>query len=96
MTYNQAVTILEYISAAYPRFEITEKRVEIWVEQLANMPYEKVLARLKQHIKEKPFPPSVAEISVYVSPKNEFLNQHEQWLREGAERIERDKQLRKS
>lgn len=87
MTPEQAMTILEHISAAYARFEITEKRVEVWLEHLMEMPYEKVLARLKAHIKQKPFPPSIAEISVYVTPKNEFLAQYDQWKQEGAARI---------
>lgn len=88
---DQAMDILEHISAAYARFEITEKRAKVWLEHLSAMPYEKVLARLKYHISEKPFPPTISEISAYESPKNEFLKQHEQWLREGAERIERNK-----
>lgn len=91
MTPKQAMSILEHISAAYSRFDITEKRVEVWLEHLLDMPYEKVMARVKHHIKEKPFPPAIAEISVYETPKNDFLEQHEQWLQEGAERIENEK-----
>lgn len=90
MTPEQAMTILEHISAAYARFEITEKRVEVWLEHLMEMPYEKVLARLKHHISEKAFPPTIAEISAYDAPKNEFIDKYAQWQREGAERIERD------
>lgn len=91
MTPQEAMSILEHISAAYARFEITEKRVSVWLEHLEKMPYKKVLARLNHHIAEKAFPPTISEISAFDAPKNEFLNQHEQWLREGAERIERDK-----
>ncbi len=92
MTKSEVFEILHTINAAYSRFEVTDDRVVLWSEMLQGMDFEKVMNRLKQHIKERPFPPTIAEISVYSAPKNDFLERHAQWLQEGAERIERDKQ----
>lgn len=87
MTEDEVFEILHTINAAYARFELTDDRILLWNEMLQPMNFEKVMARLKAHIKQKPFPPSIAEISVYVKPKNEFLAQYDQWKQEGAERI---------
>ncbi|OKL37018.1 replicative helicase loader/inhibitor [Domibacillus mangrovi] len=91
MTLEQVEQILNTINAAYARFEVTDERMVLWTELLQDMDYEKVNYRLKQHIKNNKFPPSIAEISVYEAPKNEHLEKVKQWEREGAERIEREK-----
>lgn len=83
--------ILNTINAAYARFDVTDERLMLWAEMMKDMDYDKVNARLKQHIKVNKFPPSVAEISVFETPKNEHLEKVKQWEREGAERIARER-----
>jgi hypothetical protein len=82
MTGDQTYSILKHIAAAYPRFEITEQRLEVWHEYLQNMPYEQVLAKVKHHIASEKFPPSIAEISVQPRQKNEFLEELKEWERD--------------
>ncbi|WP_046178832.1 replicative helicase loader/inhibitor [Domibacillus tundrae] len=91
MEIEQVEQILNTINAAYSRFEVTDDRLMLWSEMLLDMDYDKVNARLKQHIKANKFPPSVAEISVFETPKNEHLEKVKQWEREGAERIARER-----
>ncbi|MED0665742.1 replicative helicase loader/inhibitor [Bacillus badius] len=91
MDKQQVFQILQTINAAYARFEVTDERLILWSEMLQGMDYSKVNARLKQHIKENRFPPSISEISVYEQPANNHLEKVKQWEREGAARIERDK-----
>jgi len=80
---------LETIVAAYPSFELTKKRVEVWSKHLECMPYEPVMARLEKHIEEKTMPPSIAEISVKEPEKNEFLDKVKRWKEQV--RAERDR-----
>ncbi len=83
MEMNEALDILQRIAAAYTQFDLTgslgEKRIEVWSEQLMNMPYEPVLERLKHHILHERFAPTVAEISVKSKQDNSFLNELKQW-----------------
>jgi len=82
MTEQEVKYILSRIAAAYPRFEITENIVEVWVEHLSEMPFEPVKRRLKNHIIEHAFPPSIAEIAVKPKPKNEFFEKIKKWEEE--------------
>ncbi|MEM1505956.1 replicative helicase loader/inhibitor [Domibacillus sp. 8LH] len=86
MDKQQVFKILHTINTAYSRFEVTDDRVILWSEMLQEMDFDKVNARLRQHIKDNKFPPSIAEISVYERPKNGHLEKVKQWEREGAER----------
>lgn len=82
MTQTEVIKILKRIAAAYSRFEVTEDRLEIWFEHLLEMPYEGVLERLNKHIAKEKFPPTIAEISVFGSKKNDHLKEVEQWERD--------------
>ncbi|WP_338749362.1 replicative helicase loader/inhibitor [Bacillus sp. FJAT-52991] len=92
MTDEQTLLIMQHITAAYPRFELTKKRVEVWYNYLRKMPYEQVFNKLQEHIRLKSFPPTIAEITVQEMGNNEFLQKYQQWQKEGEERIERDQQ----
>ncbi|WP_025727743.1 replicative helicase loader/inhibitor [Heyndrickxia ginsengihumi] len=96
MKEEEVFQILHTINAAYSRFEVTDDRIILWNEMLIDMNFEKVMSRLKAHIREKPFPPTIAEITVHEPPRNEFLEEFEIWKREGAERIEQQQKNRKS
>lgn len=87
MNADQILKILKTINSAYSRFDVTDDRIALWGDMLKDMDFNKVMHRLKTHIKDKPFPPSISEISVYETPKNEFLEKYRRWQLEGAERI---------
>jgi hypothetical protein len=55
------------------------------------MSYDRVLQNVNKHISENKFPPTIAEISAYDPPKNEFLTQYNKWLQQGRERIEHER-----
>ncbi|MEN0648886.1 replicative helicase loader/inhibitor [Caldifermentibacillus hisashii] len=94
MNQQEVLKILNTINAAYSRFEVTDERLVLWSEMLADMDFNKVMNKLKKYIKERPFPPTIADISVQETQENQFLLKYEQWLKEGAERREHEKQSR--
>jgi hypothetical protein len=95
MTEVEAMDILETISAAYPHFDLTgsvgEKRISLWLTKLEKMPYTGVKKRLEEHLGKSHFPPSIAEISVSPPSRNQYLEQHRQWVQEGQQRIAHEK-----
>ncbi|MFC3883779.1 hypothetical protein ACFOU2_09805 [Bacillus songklensis] len=72
MTSKQVLSILRYIAEAYPNFEITQQRVAIWIEQLSPVEYEPALAKVKKHVSQCKFAPTIAE--VYVEPEKSRIN----------------------
>lgn len=92
LTREEALDILETIAGVYTKFELNEKRVDVWLEELERMSYERVATRLKEHIREKQFPPAIAEIAAYDIPENDFLEQQREWRRDARERIQRDRE----
>ncbi|GAK01486.1 hypothetical protein [Geomicrobium sp. JCM 19055] len=84
MTEEQALYIMESISDVYPRFELSEKKIEFMIPGLLKMEYTKVVDNLKRHVAEKPFPPTLSEIAAYPSAENDTLAKMEQWEQEAA------------
>ena len=52
------------------------------------MDYEKVMAKLKNHIRKSPFPPAIADIAVFNFEESDFQETLQNWKKEGRERIE--------
>lgn len=90
MNREQAMDILERIAGAYSNFEIYDKRIEVWCDQLEKMPYEPVKHKLKDYTGANNFPPTIADIAVFPPPKNEFLEKVRRWEAEA----ERDRKTR--
>jgi hypothetical protein len=55
--------LLEKITAAYPNFELTEERIELWNESLRGFYPEEAAKNLNAHILTNHFPPTVADIT---------------------------------
>ncbi|AQX55924.1 MULTISPECIES: replicative helicase loader/inhibitor [Priestia] len=72
MTSKETISILRYIAEAYPHFDITEQRVAVWIEQLKAVNYEKAFAKLKKHVSQCKFPPTISEI--YVQEEKSRVN----------------------
>lgn len=84
MERNQALEILETINELYPQFELTDRKVKIMLLQLEKMDYDRVMARLNEHIVNSPFPPTLAEIAAYAPEENKHLEQIQKWREEAA------------
>lgn len=87
MTREQVKELFKFLKYIYPNLEVSSEKLDIWTELLADQDFSKVMERAKKHSLEHKFPPSIAELRVYEPPANEFLRKRQQWLKEGAERI---------
>lgn len=72
----EAMKLLLRLSAAYPRFDLSgdvgKERIELWMDHLQKMPFEPAKTKINEHISSKPFPPTIAEISVKQPEKISF------------------------
>lgn len=98
MNRQQSQDIILRIAGSYTQFETTgeigKKRIEMWTSHLKDMPYERVLERLNQHIRENRFPPTIAEIAYYPPGKNQVLQDMEEWEKEAQAFRQTDKYKR--
>jgi len=91
MTKEEVVKLLVLIEQVYPSFMVKDETVIQWFEFCSKMEYEKVLAKLKNHIRKSPFPPAIADIAVFSYEESDFPETLETWIKKGRERIERDR-----
>lgn len=59
----EVLNLLNRIKAAYDRFEITQDRIELWCEFLANHDTEKVNTCLNRYIATEKFPPTISDVT---------------------------------
>jgi hypothetical protein len=57
------LTLLEKITAAYPNFELTEDRIQLWNDSLLGFYMDEAEANLDKHILTNVFPPTIADIT---------------------------------
>ncbi|MGM0882549.1 MAG: hypothetical protein ACQEXQ_16100 [Bacillota bacterium] len=63
---EQASFILFKAAAAYPnQIELEEETVAVWVERLANVPFEWGLANLNHHLDTNKYFPGISDITRY-------------------------------
>jgi len=86
MNRNQALEILQMINEIYPKFNLTERKVEIMLPELEKMDYERVKTRFSEYMTTSPFPPTLADLAAYAPEENKTLKQMEQWRKE-AEKV---------
>lgn len=91
MTRDEVKELFKFLKYVYPNFEVSSEKVDIWTELLADQDFEEVMRRAKEYVTENKYPPTVADLYVSKTQQNEFLKQYQQWLKEGAERIEQHK-----
>jgi Loader and inhibitor of phage G40P len=89
MTKSEVVNILILIESVYSNFVFKDETVLQWFQFCSEMDYEKVLAKLKNHIRKSPYPPAIADIAVFPFEENHFPATLQEWMKEGRERIER-------
>lgn len=88
MTKEEVVKLLVLIESTYPRCIFKDETVQQWLQFCSDMDYERVMARLKNHIRRSPFPPAMADIAVWSFEQNEFPETLQEWIKKGRERIE--------
>jgi hypothetical protein len=88
MTKEEVVKLLVLIESIYPKCVLKDKAVLQWFQFCSEMDYEKVLTKLKNHIRKSPYPPAIADIAVFHFEENDFPEKLQEWMKKGRERIE--------
>jgi hypothetical protein len=90
MTKEEVVELLVLIESVYSNCTLKDETIEQWFQFCSEMDYEKVLTKLKNHIRKSPFPPAIGDIAVFQFEENNFPVMLQEWLKKGRERIECD------
>jgi len=59
---KQKANFIKQIIGAYPSFEPTPERLQIWQRNLDEINYDLAVKRLDKHVTNHKFPPTIAEI----------------------------------
>ncbi|EOA3902549.1 replicative helicase loader/inhibitor [Bacillus cytotoxicus] len=62
MEKKEVVSLLRYIVAVYPHFELSDDLVKVWIDLMKDAPYAETFENLKVHCKTNKFPPKPAEL----------------------------------
>ncbi|MBT2727994.1 hypothetical protein J7E63_13705 [Bacillus sp. ISL-75] len=92
MTKEEVVKLLILIESVYPNCIFKDETVQQWFQFCSEMDYEKVMAKVKNHIRKSPFPPAIADIAVFPLEENNFPETLQKWMRNGWERIEHERE----
>lgn len=87
MTRDETKTLLKLIFLAYPNFDVTVEKVNLWAEMLADITYPVAEKNTKKHIQAIKFAPTIADIRAgfytYTPPPEDpqiaELRRREQW-----------------
>ncbi|WP_066253259.1 replicative helicase loader/inhibitor [Neobacillus drentensis] len=89
MSKEEVVKLLILIESVYPNYIFKDEVVQLWFQFCSEMDYEKVLSKVKNHIRKSPFPPAIADIAVFSFEENDFPETLQKWMKKGRERIDR-------
>ncbi|MEH7178515.1 replicative helicase loader/inhibitor [Neobacillus vireti] len=90
MTKAEVVKLLAMIESVYSHCIFKDETIQQWFEFCSEMDFEKVMAKVKNHIRKSPFPPAITDIAVFPFEENNFPESLQDWMKKGRERIERD------
>ena len=90
MTKEEVVKLLILIESVYPNCVFKDETVQQWFQFCSKMDYEKVMDRVKNHIRKSPFPPAFADIAVFASEENDFPETLQTWLWKGREKMKHE------
>jgi Loader and inhibitor of phage G40P len=90
MTKQEVFKLIALIESVYPYCTTKNETVSFWFNFCADMDYEKVLARLREHMRKIPYPPSIADISEFTT-KNNMLPERVDTIKT-VERVWREKE----
>ncbi|MBT2654634.1 hypothetical protein J7E81_05155 [Bacillus sp. ISL-18] len=88
MTKSEVVNLLILIESVYSNFVFKDETVQQWFQFCSEMDVEKVMAKLKNHIRKSPYPPTIADIAVFPFEENDFPAPLQKWMKTGPERME--------
>jgi hypothetical protein len=92
VTKNEVVKLLVLIESVYSHCMTKNETVMHWFNFCSEMDYNKVLVKLKDHIRKSPYPPTIANLALFNHENNEFPARLERWIEGERERIEQDRQ----
>jgi hypothetical protein len=90
MTKKEVVNLLILIESVYANFVFKDETVQQWFQFCSEMDFEKVMVKLKNHIRKSPYPPAIVDIAVFPFEENDFPATLQEWMMKGRERIERE------
>ncbi|WP_088103017.1 replicative helicase loader/inhibitor [Halalkalibacter urbisdiaboli] len=85
MTNEEAAEVLLTIRDVYPSYEITERKMKIFVPALLNMDFSGVMKRLNEYIMTNPWPPTISDIASYPIQENEILRKTKEYEKMASE-----------
>jgi hypothetical protein len=88
MTKEEVVKLLILIESVYSNCVLKDETVQQWFQFCSEIDYEKVMTKLKIHIRKSPFPPAIADIAVFSYEENDFPTTLQEWMKKGRERID--------
>jgi hypothetical protein len=91
MTKDEVMKLLVLIESVYSNCSIKDETVLQWFQHCAEMDYEKILTRLKTHIRKSPFPPAIGEIVVFTYEEEHLPATLQEWMKKGRVGMERDR-----
>ncbi|WP_180960236.1 replicative helicase loader/inhibitor [Neobacillus cucumis] len=90
MTKEEVINLLVLIELVYSNFLVKDETVLLWFQYCSEMDYEKVMTKLKNHIRKSPFPPVISDIAVFPFEENDFISTLQEWKKIERERIDRE------
>jgi len=91
LTKEEVVKLLTLIESVYSHFLVKDETVLLWFQVCSEIDYKQVMSKLKNHIRKSPFPPAIADIAVFPCEETDFPATLQEWMKEGRERIERER-----
>lgn len=76
MEAGQVLEVLKTIRGAYNRFEINEEMPRVWHETLKDEPYDLVIKRLKRHIRESKYEPTMSDLLPNKEEREKLYQDH--------------------
>jgi hypothetical protein len=95
MTKEEVFKLLVLIESVYSNCIFKDETVQQWFQFCSEMDYEKVLTKLKYHIRKSPYPPVISDIAVFQIKENHLPASLHEWMKEGQVRIEFDPKSKK-
>ena len=84
MTKKQVAEVLLQIHNVYPRFDVTQSRIDTWHGFLKDQNPATVMRKVENHILKEKFPPTIAEVISVKTKKTATEIEHEKMLKEAG------------
>jgi len=81
VTKKEVAELFKLIKDFYPRFEVTQSKIDNWTRLMEGQNFDRVMFMTEQHIKKNKFPPTVSELVERIDEtrNKDFSNQVEKW-----------------